>query len=184
MSTRARKWLIFGIVVVLIAGTIGVLNYINFQKNKIPDDAVLGGLDVAMLQIEPTLIRSVMTDYTAETTNIYIFRPDGGMSIGTLDLEETGGFFVPEPGSVYFIKDDKVYCCDVVDQNWNVTDRKTWQSFAVFELRDGVPYIDDNHKVNDTAYSFFYHEDFHTWEEFIAQVNQKITGMMPASNAS
>ncbi len=174
MSTRAKKWLIFGIVVVLVAGAVVVMNRISFLKAKIPDDAVLGNLDIALVQIEPTLIRSVMTDQIAKSTNIYVFRPDGGMSIGSLDLEDSGGFFIPEPGSVYFIKDNKLYCCDVVDKNWEVTDRETWQAFAVFELRDGVPYIDDNHKINDTSFTFIQHDSVHPWLDFISQVNQKI----------
>jgi hypothetical protein len=175
MSTRARKWLIFGIVVVVIAGAIGVMNYVKFLKYRVPDDAVLGNLDVAMIQIEPTVVLSTMTGQSTESTNLYIFRPDGGMSIASLDLDGSGGFYVPVPGSIYFIKDNKIYCCDIVDKNWKVTDRRTWQANEIFELRGTVPYISDNFKVNDTNYAFIQHETLTTWADLISQVNQKIS---------
>ena len=174
MSSRTRKCLIIGIIVVVIVGSIAVLKVLDFQKNKLPEGGVLGNLDVAMVQIEPEIIHSMWSDGTAESTTIYIFRPDGGMSIGSLDIEGSGGFFIPNPGNVYFIKDDKIYCCSVIDKNWKVTDRKTWQVFAVFELRDGKPYIDDNYAVNAYSYPIVLHEDMITWDDFIAQVNQKI----------
>ena len=174
MSARAKKWLVFGITVAVIAGVIGISDYIGFLKNTVPDDAVLGTLDVALVQIEPTLVLSQFTGQTTESTAIYVFRPDGGMSIGALDLEGSGGFYIPEPGSVYLIKDSKLYCCDVVDRNWKVTDRRTWRADAIFELHGQTPYISDNYKVYDHALPLIEHEDVVTWADFIAQVQQKI----------
>ncbi len=174
MSSRVKKWVIFFIFI--IVGTLAavVVKYLDLQKTEIPDGAALGNLDVAMAQIEPEIIRSLWNDQTAESTTIYIFRPDGGMSIGSLDLAVSGGFYIPEPGNVYFIKDDKIYCCSVVGKNWKVTDRKSWQAFAIFELRDGIPYIDDNYAVNFYDHPIIAHEDIITWNDLIAQVNEKI----------
>ncbi|HOP11208.1 MAG TPA: hypothetical protein PK629_06940 [Oscillospiraceae bacterium] len=182
MSHRAKNWLIFGIIVAVFAGTIGVVKLIHFQKYKIPDDAVLGNLDVTLVQSEPDIIISIYSDETAESTTIYIFRPDGGLNIGSFNEaiddalypEVTEGFSMNEPGSVYFIKDDKVYCCSAINRNWEITDRKTWQAFAIFELRDGIPYIDDNYIVYNNVYPIALSENRLTWNDFIAQVNEKI----------
>ena len=192
MSSRARKWLIFGIIVILFTGTVSIYKFVQFQKNKIPDDAVLGNLNVSLVQNEPEIIRSMWSDQTAESTTIYIFRPDGGLNIGSFNTAVddplypgvTEGFSMNEPGSVYFINDNKVYCCSTINRHWEVTDRKTWQAFAIFELRDGIPYIDDNYVVYNNLYPIVLSETRLTWTDFIAQVHQKIAAMMPVSNAS
>ncbi|HNX14538.1 MAG TPA: hypothetical protein PK854_07860 [Oscillospiraceae bacterium] len=182
MSTRAKNWLTFGIIVAVIAAVYGVFELIHFQRYKIPEDAVLGNLNISMVQKEPEIIRSMFTDQIAESTTIYVFRPDGGLNIGSFNTAVDNalypgvkeGFSMNEPGSIYFIKDDKVYCCSVTDRNWKITDRKTWQAFAIFELRDGIPRIDDNYIMFDGAYPIILSETKLTWSGFIAQVHQKI----------
>lgn len=183
MSTRARNWLTFGIVVAVIAAVIGVIELIRYQNYRIPDDAVLGNLDISMVQAKPEIIRSMFTDETAESTTIYVFRPDGGLNIGSFNtaienalypgVEE--GFSMNEPGCVYFIKDDKIYCFSTINRNWEITDCKTWRAFAIFELHDGIPYIDDNYVVYDNLYPIVLSEIRLTWTDYIAQVHQKIT---------
>jgi len=183
MSERARNWLIFGIIVAVIAVTIGIFKFTHYEKYKVPADAVLGNLDVAMVQSEPETIISMYTDETGESTTIYIFRPDGGLNIGSLNEavddplypDVTEGFSMNEPGCVYFIEGDKIYCCSVTNRNWEVTARWTWQAFAIYELRDGIPYIDDNYVVYDNTYPIILNEKYLTWSDFISQVNEKIT---------